>query len=227
MNFFSKSPKNPPKKTKKSLVTKASASNSKIEEYSSTRLLRSQVRESSSSKPKVNKNKSDSNKSRSPGPVRVSQATPESLNLPRNIAEFESHPLNLHPDQLLKISALSNMQVPDSERMDEDTEASTAPPISINSHLNSPVSETSPKTNGNAAALNGQGPVPPPHRTNTKSPTLITSTVEEDAEIYKSAGNKYYKAKEYKKAIEEYTKGILIFSSYLFIKVASNMNMQN
>ena len=46
----------------------------------------------------------------------------------------------------------------------------------------------------------GEGPAPPPHRT-------PTPPVKVDAEACKAAGNKFYKAGEYGRAIEEYSKG--------------------
>jgi DnaJ family protein C protein 7 len=53
-----------------------------------------------------------------------------------------------------------------------------------------------PTQNGDSA------PAPPPHTT-PASPPVST----EDAEAFKAAGNKYFKAGDYDKAIQEYTKG--------------------
>lgn len=50
-------------------------------------------------------------------------------------------------------------------------------------------------------------PEPPPHRSAPQSPA---QTAAEDAETFKNEGNKYFKAKEYTKAIEYYTKGELL-----------------
>ncbi|KEQ73737.1 TPR-like protein [Aureobasidium namibiae CBS 147.97] len=55
-----------------------------------------------------------------------------------------------------------------------------------------------PTQNGDAA------PAPPPHKTPTTPPPLST----EDAEAFKAAGNKYFKAGDYTKAIAEYTKAV-------------------
>jgi DnaJ homolog subfamily C member 7 len=52
--------------------------------------------------------------------------------------------------------------------------------------------------NGDAA------PAPPPHRSNPSSPV---PTAEDEAEAYKAAGNKFFKEKDYKNAIIQYTKG--------------------
>lgn len=54
--------------------------------------------------------------------------------------------------------------------------------------------------------LNGSGsPVPPPHRVISEPPVLPKPSV--DAEAYKTLGNKFYKAGDFDKAIQEYTKG--------------------
>ena len=51
-----------------------------------------------------------------------------------------------------------------------------------------------------------EGPVPPPHRTPT-SPSPPPEVPKVDAEACKAAGNKCYKAGQYERAIEEYSKG--------------------
>jgi DnaJ family protein C protein 7 len=47
-------------------------------------------------------------------------------------------------------------------------------------------------------------PAPPPHGSNPSSPV---PSVMEEAEGYKAQGNKFFKDKSYKSAIEYYTKG--------------------
>ena len=60
--------------------------------------------------------------------------------------------------------------------------------------------------NGTVNGVNGEygdekSPTPPPHRVPmTEKPTV-------DAEAAKAAGNKFFKAKDYLRAIAEYTKG--------------------
>lgn len=111
-----------------------------------------------------------------------------------------SHPLNLPPDQLRRLSALSSMSDPT--------------PMDVDSTPSSPAQSTmlgsfaaTPNANGATNGTNGQAPAPPPHKSPPTSPAA-TLTVE-DAEAFKTAGNKFYKAKEYGKAIDEYTKGQL------------------
>lgn len=73
---------------------------------------------------------------------------------------------------------------------------------------------TVPVTNGAASPVtspvngNGDGdvPVPPPHKSNPSSPK---PTPEDEAEEFKNAGNKFFKEKDYQRAIAEYTKGTL------------------
>lgn len=64
-----------------------------------------------------------------------------------------------------------------------------------------------PQANGNGA--NGDhteesGPAPPPHKSPSNSPPQSPVV---DAQQCKEAGNKFFKAQQYDKAIEEYTKG--------------------
>lgn len=121
-----------------------------------------------------------------------------------------THPLNLPPDQLqkrlsaLSASSASSTTMPDA--MDVDSEAQNTVPTSP-PQTNMPGSFSTPKTNSASANANGDGPVPPPHRSNPTSPASDGVPTPEQAEAFKTAGNKFYKAKEYKKAIEEYTKG--------------------
>jgi DnaJ family protein C protein 7 len=96
-------------------------------------------------------------------------------------------------------------------------ESATSPAPS--SPLNGSVPGAFPQTNG--TAKNGSpekredaAPRPPPHRTPTsppptKNPTSPPPVVPIDAEAFKANGNKFFKAKDYKNAIREYTKGIL------------------
>jgi DnaJ family protein C protein 7 len=53
-----------------------------------------------------------------------------------------------------------------------------------------------------------EAPTPPPHKSTPTSPVAPPAPTPEDAEAFKNAGNTYYKAREYKRAIEEYTKGM-------------------
>jgi len=92
--------------------------------------------------------------------------------------------------------------------MDVDSEGPNGAPTSPPPQANMPGAFDSPKANGTPAASNGEGPVPPPHKSNPTSPAAASPPTVEEAEAFKAAGNKFYKAKEYKKAIEEYTKAV-------------------
>jgi hypothetical protein len=70
---------------------------------------------------------------------------------------------------------------------------------------------TTPATNGvngehSKGAEEETRPKPPPHRT-PASPPAKPAIRPEDAEAFKAAGNKFYKAAQYGNAIDEYTKG--------------------
>jgi DnaJ family protein C protein 7 len=193
MNFFSKSPKKP-KKTPTS------------DEESHSPRSRSPLKKSSSSSSKSGKAK-DENYRSGPGSARNSRSYPKAgPDSPRHPFDLNTHPLNLPPDQLRRLSALSSMSDPD--RMDVDSEGPNGAPTSPPPQTNMPGSFDSPKMNGTNGTANGEGPVPPPHKSNPTSPASVAGPTPEEAEAFKTAGNKFYKAKEYKKAIEEYSKGM-------------------
>ena len=56
--------------------------------------------------------------------------------------------------------------------------------------------------NGHVGTNNEESPVPPPHKVASPPPKPTI-----DPEEFKAMGNKYFKAKDYNKAIAEYTKG--------------------
>ncbi|KAF7879542.1 hypothetical protein EAF04_000737 [Stromatinia cepivora] len=167
------------------------------------------------------------------GQTKSSRIRPKSSAYPsRNSFDPNTtHPLNLPPDQLRRLST----QVRMSEPMDIDVESSSStrnpsPPPATSSQSNTqpstpkpaepaskPSSKSAPKPipqpsapNGQNATANGEGPPPPPpaHKSNPTSPQAVAPPTLEDAETFKDAGNRYYKAKQYKKAIEEYTKAV-------------------
>jgi len=121
----------------------------------------------------------------------------------------DSHPLNLPPEELRRLSALrtATMGSPREEAGEPMQESTPAPQQAPGAF---------PQANGNG--VNGDqseqsGPAPPPHRSATSSPAQSSSPVQSppvDAEQCKEAGNKFFKAKQYDKAIEEYTKGASI-----------------
>ena len=103
------------------------------------------------------------------------------------------HPLNLPPEEReRRRSEMSSDGEQDEEmyQMDVDSDDSSEP------HQH---------TNGmsNHEQVNGDGgPVPPPHQTPSPPPKPAY-----DPEACKATGNKYFKAKDFTRAIQEYTKG--------------------
>ena len=136
-------------------------------------------------------------------------------NSPRYTYDRSSHPLNLPPHELRRLSALSAMSDPSTPmEMDQDEEG---PASSLPS---SPPPAMSPGPVSGANGVNGvnglnddDSPIPPPHKVPTSPPPQPQPppppppkpTV--DAEACKAAGNKFFKAKDYAKAIKEYSKG--------------------
>ncbi|KAL1600499.1 hypothetical protein SLS60_006885 [Paraconiothyrium brasiliense] len=129
----------------------------------------------------------------------------------------DSHPLNLPPDELRRLSssAMSAMaDQPSPQPMDIDRELTTSPTPSSPAAAQAPAAF--PKPNGEESR-----PAPPPHRYTTSPPpesAKYAATPEEssppaqpptiDAEEYKAAGNKFFKIKDYPAAIKEYSKAI-------------------
>lgn len=138
----------------------------------------------------------------------------------KNKLDLDTHPLNLHPDEYKRLSALSAMSARDSvDRMDVDPpNDATSAPSSPSSQSQRKQSSTPPSdpaesaatapaepaTNGDTSPKTEDAPAPPPHTTDPNSPPPTTA---DEAEVFKVLGNKFFKEKNYKRAIEEYTKG--------------------
>lgn len=142
----------------------------------------------------------------------------------RKKVDPDTHPLNLPPEQRKRLSELSALN--DRVSMDVDKEPvnggnpspppppqpqqqqfqrQKSPPPAPPSHSNS---FTVPVANGVDSATNGTHdeavPPPPPHRSQPSSPVQQEA---EQAESFKNEGNKFFKAGDYTRALEFYTKG--------------------
>lgn len=128
---------------------------------------------------------------------------PSSSSSRRSKIDPNTHPLNLPPEERRRLSALATSAMSGSNSMDIDREPvngatpSTPPRQSAQSNFSVPI------PNGTSHE-EAQAPPPPPHKSNPSSPT---PTPQDDAESYKAAGNRFFKDKNYNKAIEQYSKG--------------------
>jgi hypothetical protein len=120
----------------------------------------------------------------------------------------DSHPLNLPPDELQRLSAAMAAQEGARSSMDVDSNGQPTSPIAESpaTPLKSAPGAFPDNANGTVNGVNGdygdeKSPTPPPHRVPMPEKPAI------DAEAAKAAGNKFFKAKDYSKAIAEYTKG--------------------
>jgi DnaJ family protein C protein 7 len=169
----------------------------------------------SNKRPSVKKAASSSSKSSKLGDEnkassRTNSRASKSSRASRRSPDLDIHPLNLPKEERevasKRFSAMSMMSDPmevDSD-VQNGTPTSPQPQVSIPGSFDAPA--PAPKTNGSAAQE--EPPIPPPHKSNPTSPAAPAPPTPEEAEAFKAAGNKFYKAKEYKKAIEEYTKGM-------------------
>jgi DnaJ family protein C protein 7 len=122
----------------------------------------------------------------------------------------DSHPLNLPPDQLRQLSAAMAEANANGDHMDVDEPQAPASPLKASppaTPLQSapgafPESTTNGNTNGVSDHDDDKSPTPPPHKEPPPPPV--------DAEACKAAGNKFFKAKDYARAITEYTKGTIL-----------------
>lgn len=173
---------------------------------------RSPTRKSSSRSPTKS-----STRERQPRSVRKNSTT---RNSSRQIFAADTHPLNLPPDE--RERRRSAMEAPG--------EALPAMDVDYDSRAPSVPSSPPPMSPGIYQDLgrdedrNGDSsPIPPPHGINTtsspspapKTPFPAPPPVQPlqpqlptiDAEACKTLGNKYFIAKDYKKAVKEYTRG--------------------
>ena len=132
----------------------------------------------------------------------------------------DSHPLNLPPEELRRLSALSAASMGSTEGVN----GADMDPMSVDGTPAPQTPGAFPQTNG----VNGdhwsseEAPTPPPH----KSPSPQPEIPQVDPEKCKEAGNKHYKAKQYSAAIDEYTKAIEAApqaSTYLSNRAAAYM----
>ena len=121
----------------------------------------------------------------------------------------DSHPLNLPPDELRRLSAAMAAQEGARSSMDVDTNGQVSSPSAepATSPLKAAPGAFPDNANGTMNGINGahgdeKSPTPPPHRVSVPEKPMI------DAEAAKAAGNKFFKAKDYSRAIAEYTKGL-------------------
>ncbi|CAM1505285.1 Fc.00g109220.m01.CDS01 [Cosmosporella sp. VM-42] len=144
----------------------------------------------------------------------------------RNKIDPNTHPLNLPPEERKRLSALATNAMNRSNSMDIDREpvngtaasSTTPPPQNPSAQTNFAV----PIPNGNTS--HDEAPAPPPHKSNPSSPT---PTPLEDAESYKAAGNRFFKDRNYTKAIEQYSKAVDLFpfsATYLGNRAAAYMS---
>ncbi|OAG43587.1 hypothetical protein AYO21_02173 [Fonsecaea monophora] len=137
----------------------------------------------------------------------------------RNNSDPDTHPLNLPPDQLRQhLAQMARQEAESAGRMSMDREfadtnnhdSSMSNGTAGSSQPATPSKEVpgafSDQANSDATSngTNGQheerSPTPPPHR--------VPPAPKVDAEACKAAGNKFFKAKDYDRAIVEYTKAV-------------------
>ncbi|KAL9618948.1 MAG: hypothetical protein Q9160_006412 [Pyrenula sp. 1 TL-2023] len=151
-----------------------------------------------------------SSKSPSKSPSKSSKPKKESKK-----RDLNTHPLNRPTNELWRLRQ--------SQMSRENGEASSMEPDTSSEVGTSSPTATSPTsrengnpfaniTNGTNGANNDeedeQSPVPPPHRIQPSPRSEVPPKPAVDAEACKAAGNKYFKAQDFTRAIQEYTKAV-------------------
>jgi len=115
------------------------------------------------------------------------------------------HPLNLPPDELRRLSELarresarSGMEVDGTAQQGVHSPVAASPPATPSSAAPGAFPDTGGVTNG-LHPPDEKSPSPPPHKVPAKPPT--------DPEACKVAGNKFFRARDFSRAIAEYSKG--------------------
>jgi DnaJ homolog subfamily C member 7 len=135
--------------------------------------------------------------------------------------DTETHPLNLPPDQLrAHLAHMARQEAESASRMSMDRDTPEANNYdSARTNGTAPTSQPAtpsreapgafPQQDDAETAPNGtnghqdeRSPTPPPH--------TVPPAPKVDPEACKAAGNKFFKAKDYDRAIQEYTKGMPI-----------------
>ena len=145
-----------------------------------------------------------------PTPPKHSKTFPRPSRSPRKAPPGypqDTHPLNLPPEEReQRRSALFAMSSsPDPMESDPQYDMQDSEP-SRTSSFDAP--EPTPRGNGieNEDSRNGaKSPIPPPHKTPTEPPPPPKPKV--DPEACKAAGNKFFKMRDWDKAIAEYSRG--------------------
>ncbi|KAM0196577.1 hypothetical protein ACHAPI_005752 [Fusarium lateritium] len=136
--------------------------------------------------------------------------------------EPDTHPLNLPPEERKRLSALAAAMNGNSMDVDSEPVNGARSPTPPNPKSNAQANFSVPIPNG--SSHDDGAPPPPPHKSNPGSPTI---TPEEDAEAYKAAGNRFFKEKNYYKAVEQYSKAVDLFpfsATYLGNRAAAYMS---
>lgn len=139
--------------------------------------------------------------------------------------ESDVHPLNLPPDERERHRpAFANM-AGNFESMEGDQSIrEKPPPLSFTHALGSFAKNASPPHPDSSNGL--VGPMPPPHKSPPQSP--LNQPACTDAEAYKAAGNKFFKAGDFKKAVAEYGRAVdadATNPTYLSNRSAAYMSM--
>lgn len=127
--------------------------------------------------------------------------------------DIDEHPLNLPPEELRRLSArMARDEKRSSTQMDVDVDSESAQPDLGSQDSQPPTPGTNTPGAFPLSEKLSNGDSEPDTREQTKSPPpplhRINIQPKMDPEAAKAAGNKFFKAKDYGRAVVEYSKGL-------------------
>ena len=162
---------------------------------------------SPSRSPKKSSTQSTTDRNLRPSSPRHQKGSSRPTRSPRKLTTDyprDIHPLNLPPEERERRRSALSAMTDSHDTMELDQEGPTI--ASPSSPPPTPGGFSSSNGADPMDGLNGDGsPIPPPHRIPPEAPQPPKPTI--DAEACKAAGNKFFKMKDFDKAIREYSKG--------------------
>lgn len=141
--------------------------------------------------------------------------------------DIDEHPLNLPPEELKRLSArMAKEEKRSSAQMDVDVDSESAQPdvASQDSQPPTPGTNTPGAFPSSEKLSNGDNDADTREQTKSPTPPLHRVNIQPkmDPEAAKAAGNKFFKAKDYGRAVVEYSKGIYVTLARTFTRLTEN-----
>ncbi|KKA31022.1 hypothetical protein TD95_004118, partial [Thielaviopsis punctulata] len=143
-------------------------------------------------------------------------------------ADRDIHPLNLPPEERQRLSTQRlSQQLHQKQKKQQKQQKHQSQPIFTMSDPNQMDVDESASASTSVPSSSTPAPTPPPHRSTPTSPKSSAKSTVDEAETHKNNGNRFFKEKNYKSAIEEYSRAISLIpnsATYLSNRAAAYMS---